>query len=222
MSPIGDIAGSCYQLLRVARGIEECADLIVPEPFDHRVRDLPRPIDPALVEGELVDCEKSQRDCGVVLEESADARHAFLMRAHYSPLADHFTRQELSVSYRQPGEIISIEGSRGDGGAAEHEAVPGGENLLVAAGPDTPRPRVVENPPRPLENGVERLLIHSSTCRRSGAVRRHEENVHSFEVSAARYAVMRLESGGVGAEKGIELAFAPDVEFALSLIHISE
>ena len=137
----------------------------------------------------------------MVFQESADPRHAFLVRAHHPPVTNHLAREELSVSYRQPGEVISTKCPRRGGDAPEHQPVPGGENLLVAAGPDAARACVVENSPRPGENCVERLLIHFSACGGGGTVRRHEEDILSLKVSAARHAIINLESGGIGAEE---------------------
>ncbi len=198
---VGDIAGSCYQLLRIARGIEECADPIVPEPCDHRVGDLTGVRYPALVERELVDGQKSQGDRGVVLQKSADPCDALLVRAHHSSVADHLAREEFSVSCRQRGEIIPTEGPRRGRDTSEHQAVPGSEDLLVAAGPDAARARIVESLPRPLEDGIERCLIHPGAHRCGGAVRRHKKDILPVEVSAARDAAINLECGRVRAEE---------------------
>src|SRR5258706_9328419 len=57
---VSDIARPRYQPLGVARGVEECADLVVPKPFDHRIGDRPRLGHPLFVESQLVNGEKSE------------------------------------------------------------------------------------------------------------------------------------------------------------------
>src|SRR2546423_8156904 len=65
---ISHVARSGNQFLSVTGGIEECADLIIPEPLDHLVRYPLRETYPFLVEGELVHREKAERNGGVVLQ----------------------------------------------------------------------------------------------------------------------------------------------------------
>src|SRR2546423_4191728 len=67
---ISHVARSGNQLLSITSGIEECANLIIPEPIDHLVGYPPRETYPFLVEGELVHREEAERDGGVVLEEA--------------------------------------------------------------------------------------------------------------------------------------------------------
>src|SRR2546423_6194582 len=67
---ISHVARSGNQLLSVASGIEECANLIIPEPLEHLVGYLSRETYPFLVEGELVHREKAERNGGVVLQEA--------------------------------------------------------------------------------------------------------------------------------------------------------
>src|SRR5690242_21959454 len=56
---VGDIARPGYQLFGIARCIEECADLVVPEPGDDLIADLPSKLHPLLFEAELVKDRKS-------------------------------------------------------------------------------------------------------------------------------------------------------------------
>jgi len=46
-------------------------------------------------------------------------------------------------------------------------------------------------------------------------VRRDEEDIPAFEVSAGGHAIVRHERGRIGAEDGVDLLVGPDVEFAL-------
>ena len=57
---VGYVARACDKLLRVAGSIEEGADFIVPEPFDHFISNLSRSLHPLLVERQLIDGEKSK------------------------------------------------------------------------------------------------------------------------------------------------------------------
>src|SRR2546423_4058685 len=71
---VSNVARPSNQLLRIFGGVEESTGGVIPEPFDHCVGDLLRALDPALIEGELVDAEKAEGNRRVIFEESADAR----------------------------------------------------------------------------------------------------------------------------------------------------
>ena len=151
----------------------------------------------------------------MIVEKTADSRHAFLVRAQHSPVANHLTRKEFSVAYGESGKIISIESSGRRRDASQHQAVPGGEDLFVATGPDASSPCVIENSARPRDYGVQGLVIDTSSCCRGAAIRRNEEDVLSFEVAApaGRDSVIGLERAGIGAQQGVQLLFAPNIEF---------
>src|SRR5687768_18549863 len=102
---VGDVAWTGDELLRVFRGIEEGASLLIPEPLDHRIGDLPRTVDPALVERQLVNRDESKRDRGVILEEAADSSDTVLVRAHHSSVAHRFRREELGVANGKVSEL---------------------------------------------------------------------------------------------------------------------
>src|SRR3981081_3838366 len=86
---VGDVARPSDELLGIPGGVKERAGGVVPEPFYHCARDLLGASDPALIEGELVDGEKPERYGGMILEESADSRDTFLVRAHHPPALHH-------------------------------------------------------------------------------------------------------------------------------------
>src|SRR3954471_2783028 len=144
---VGHFARTRNQLLGVPRRIEEGPLGFVPEPFDRRVRDLPSETHPLLVESQLVHCEESQRDGGVVLEKAIDARHALLVRSHHSSIPHHLAREELRVPDRKLPKIISGKSARSGRDPPQHEAVPRRKNLFVSAWPHSFRPCFVENSP---------------------------------------------------------------------------
>src|SRR5947207_15713045 len=59
---VSDIARTGDQLFGIARGIEEAADFVAPEPFVDGVGELFRARHPQFVESELVDPQKSAGD----------------------------------------------------------------------------------------------------------------------------------------------------------------
>ena len=150
----------------------------------------------------------------MIVEKTADSRHASLVRAHYSPLAHYITRKELCVSHGELRKIISTECSGRCRDSSQHQAVPGGEDFFVATGPDASSTRVIENSACPRDYGLECLVVDTGSCRRGAAIRRHEEDALSFEIPGGRDSVIGLECGGVGAEQRIELILAPDIELA--------
>src|SRR2546429_8892003 len=123
---VGHIARPSYELLGVTSRVEERAHLIVPEPFDHRIGDLTGSLNPLFVETQLIDSDKSECDSGVIVEKTADSRHASLVRAHHSPLAHYITRKELCVSHGELRKIISTECSGRCRDSSQHQAVPVG------------------------------------------------------------------------------------------------
>src|SRR5215210_6815215 len=174
---VGDLARPSNEALCVAGCIEKAPRLLIPEPFDHRIADLSRAINPLFVEGDLVHREKSKRDGGVVLEKSADPGDAFLVRAHDTPVPYHFPGQEFGVPDCEVPEVETPKNSGGGCDATQHQAVPRSEDLLIASGPDAFRPRFVKYFSRADENRIERFLFNVGSSRCSGTVAGDKEDV---------------------------------------------
>ena len=118
--------------------------------------------------------------------------------------------------HRQPGtDRRSVRGRLSDAGGerrstradaglregAQHQAVPAGDDFLVAMGPDASRPGGREPVPHRIQNGRR--------------LRRHRvQNVPAIEISGLRYIERARHRGGVGAERDLQLGGRPGVEAA--------
>src|SRR5690349_1067016 len=82
----------------------------------------------------------------MILEIAGDSRAAGLVRAEHSSLANHLAEQEFAALDRRLGVLVVSERARGFGDAADHEAVPRRQHLVVEAGPNALLANVVQRP----------------------------------------------------------------------------
>src|SRR5688500_987183 len=135
---VGRIAWPGDQRLGVAGRIEEGAGIIVPEPFDHGMREPGRACHPRLIERQLVYGDESQGDSSIVLEESIDLRDSGGARAHDPSIPDHLAIKKFRIAKRESSEVIAPKHAGCSSDTPKHQPVPARKDFLVPAGPDAP------------------------------------------------------------------------------------
>ena len=152
-----DVLAARDQLLVVVRGREEAAVLGVAEVLDHRVGGLARGVEPALVEGRLVERQQRLDQVGVVLEVGVELRLAVLVAAKQAAvLVAQLGPDELGARDGRVEVVAARQHRAGLGKRGDHQRVPRRQALVVAARPDAPRAEAVERaahvlvPPRRL------------------------------------------------------------------------
>src|SRR5204863_6055515 len=103
-----------------------------------------RVVEPAAVEGRLVHVDPRRGDEHVVLEVALELRLTRLPRAEEPAVAAHVAKDELRVSDRGGDVVGPVERPAGLGEGAARQAVPPGQDLVVASGVDATLPRRVE------------------------------------------------------------------------------
>jgi hypothetical protein len=83
----------------VARRVEEGACCIVPEPVNRRVGERARAREPDVVEGELVERERGEPECRIVLEVARDSRLPMLVRAEDTLVANERPEEKLAMTH---------------------------------------------------------------------------------------------------------------------------
>src|SRR5689334_1839500 len=136
----------------------------------------------------------------MILEKSGNPRHAFLVGAHYTAAAHHLPGEELGVPQCELAEIIPIEYARRGSRSAQHEAVPGCEDLIVAPGPRAPRSRLEQNTSATRDNLVEHIGLDVRSSRGDFAIGGDVEDAFPLEVSASHDAVIGFERARIRAE----------------------
>ena len=134
-----DVLASDDELLVVVRGGEEAAALRVGEELDHLVRGLARGVEPADVEGRLIEREEGLGQVRVVLEVSGQVGAPVLVRAKEpAAVVPQVPPNELGA--RNCGVEVLVAGNRGTGlrQGADHERVPRAQPLVVLSGPRPP------------------------------------------------------------------------------------
>src|SRR3972149_5741424 len=145
---VEELARARDQRLVVAARVEEALDALVPEEVDHLVRPSDGLAQVAPLEGGLIDGEQAVDEAGVVLEVAVEARDAVFPAAQQAAVRPDGAEEEVGVAHGRISIGLGVEGEGGLGEGAQHEAVPGGEHLLVPAGMDALLARRVELSPR--------------------------------------------------------------------------
>ena len=143
-----DVLAPGDQLLVVLGGGEEAAALGVGEAGDHRIGRLAGGVEPAHLEGRLVERQQRLEQVGVVLEVGVQLRLAVLPAAQQPAVGvAHLVEHELGRGARGVEVVVAAEHRAGVGERRDHQRVPGGEPLVVEPGPDPLRARLVERRP---------------------------------------------------------------------------
>ena len=125
------------QLLVVVRRREEAAALGVREAVDHRLGRLTRGVEPADLEGRLVERQQRLDQIRVVLEVGVELRLALLPGPQEVPLGvAHPGPDELRTRSCRVEVVGATEHRSGVGERGDRERVPGENPLVVETGPD--------------------------------------------------------------------------------------
>ena len=202
--------------VRVGRGVVEEPAGGGPEAGDRLLRDPGRLREPAGVEGGLVEGEAGVAQGAVVREEAFDVDAAGGEDAEEAPVAPHRFQEEARGPLRRAGVAGAPQRRAGLGERADGEAVPGGEDLLVAERLGAGGPVGLQRGEGPLQHPVE---FHARDPLLAGdrvEVVREVQDVPPLEVAGVAHVVdARQEPRLVRAEQFGDLGRGPDVEGAL-------
>jgi hypothetical protein len=218
---IVDVARAGDELFVVGRGVVEGAPLLVPEELGDSAHEGVGLDEPARLEGGLVDRDEPVRDHRVVLQVTVEPRPPVLVRAVDATVSLHVLHDEGRVSYGGLAVVFAAGHARGEGEGAEHEAVPGGEDLLVASRPyalfsggEEPAPNLPDSFPQLL--GCEPEFFGDGLGR-AGDV----QYVLTLEVAPLRHVpVARREVRLLRVEDGFQILGRPDVELAFHALRV--
>ena len=135
---VADLLAAGDQLLVVVGGREEAAALGVAEAGDRSSSARARAsLEPARLEGRFVEGEQRLEQEGVVLEVGVEAGAAVLVGAQQAALGvAHRSRTNSAQRAGGVEVVLAAEHRAGLGQGGDHQRVPGGEALVVEAGPD--------------------------------------------------------------------------------------
>src|SRR5215210_8489156 len=121
----------------VGRSVVEGALVLVPEELRDSVEEGVRLDDPARLEGGLVEGDEPVCDHRVVLQVAVEPGASVFVRAVDPAVFLELLHDKGRVLHGGFAVVFTTRDARGEGEGAEHEAVPGGKDLLVAPRPDT-------------------------------------------------------------------------------------
>ena len=123
------------QLLVVVRGGEEAAALLVSEALDHRLGGLAGGVEPAHLQGRLVQPQHRLDQEGVVLEVGVEPAFAVLPGAEQAArVVAHRLVDEAGAAAGGVDEVLAPERGAGVGEGGDHQRVPGAQPLVVESG----------------------------------------------------------------------------------------
>ena len=132
---VAEVLAAGDQLLVVVRGGEEAATLLVGEALDHRLGGLAGGVEPAHLEGRLVEAQQRLDQEGVVLEVGVEPALAVLPGAEQAArVVAHRLEDEAGAAAGGVEEVLAAERGAGVGERGDHQRVPGAEPLVVEAG----------------------------------------------------------------------------------------
>ena len=193
------------QLLRVLRGVEVPAAVGIPVMAIGNGDPLLGACQVRCRAGRLEQGDRRTRHVGVIVEDRLARAPAGAITVVEPPIGAHAVAHEREGG-GGGGDPFGAAEHRADGGERrDHEAVPVGEHLVVAARRHALRPV------------VEQRLAHCRKARLVGRLagrRRREavENGAAFPVAGRAHVVDRLEIGSVGAEQTVDFLLRPGVE----------
>src|SRR5215467_3035496 len=220
---VEEIARPDYEGVVVPAGVEEHALAFVPEELEGALRELARLVEPAAVEGRLVQREQTHADHGVVLEIALDLRLPVLPRAEQSALRLHLRHQEVCVLDGGGQVVRPLQHAARLGKGGESETVPRGEDLVVEAGVHAPLAHGVQSCARAPDQLHEPLFADAERLRGDlGWLAGNVENAVPLEVRPAVHAPVgerRATHLGIGEGPG-DLLGRPHEELPLDPLGI--
>ena len=153
-----------HQRRGVGGRVEEGAGRIVPEVPFTRVGERERLRQPRRVERQLIHREKADTERRVILEEAANAGLAASVDAERTTVAHQRAGKELSGAQRERTPARVTEYPRALGHAAQHQAIPRGDDLLVAGGTHAPGTRCEERGAAAVDHGSQRRRVKGARC----------------------------------------------------------
>ena len=201
-----DLLAAGDQRLVVVGGGEETAPLGIPEAGDRRTGEIAGLLEPAPLEGRLVQRQQRLEQEGVVLQVCVELRLAVLVGAQEAAFGvAQGAQHELGAAARRVKVVLASQHRAGLGQGGDHQRVPGGEALVVEARPDPLRARLAEGPA-----GLGEAL---GLGRRRAA--RQVEDASPLEVARLGDPVVVDRLLRRLAQHGADLLRRPDVEAAL-------
>ena len=125
----------------VGGGIEKRRSPLVPERDQHFIQQAAHLVQPPDIKGRRVEAQEAIGHRDLVLEISCHGRAPILIAPAHPGSIPQPGEQEARVRFRHRQEVRPIEHPPGVGEGAQHQAIPAGDHLLVAARPDALVPR---------------------------------------------------------------------------------
>ena len=125
--------------LVIGRGEIESSAFAVGEAVQDRLGEAPREFEVAITPASLQQLEQRIGEKRIVVEIGIQMRAAVLVRCEQPPLLPQRAVDEIDGVSRGVGEIRTMQDAGGDRESADHERVPRGQDLFIAAGPDAQR-----------------------------------------------------------------------------------
>ena len=120
----------------VSTCIEKRANGGIPEQIDHRRRKAARLAVPAWLDRGLIERQQSVDEKAVILEVAVELGLPIFVGAEEAPAAPQPGQHEIGVLLGGADVVLASEGRSCLGERAQHQAVPGGQDLFVAPGLD--------------------------------------------------------------------------------------
>ncbi len=202
-SVIGHVLRPNEEGLLVGGRVEEGRCGFIPERRQHFGDQAARRIEPLEVEGRLVQAQQSVRDCRLILEVSGQHGATIFVAAPHPAARAQRLQQESRIPLGGRDQLALIQRASSFGKRAQHQAVPGGDNLLVPVGVRAP----VANSHQAIAHRGQHL----------GGIRCDRvENVPAFEIASLRHVEGGRDSRCIlVAQRGFEFSRSPQIELSL-------
>ena len=213
---IGGRLDAIDQCFVVPAGEEEAAIGVVPEIRQQGCGQLPRQVEIGRLEGRLEGVEQGGGQEGVVVEVGRQLRLAVFAAAQQHPVAQHVLAQKGDGVAHGPHRLIITKRAGGINHAGEHQAVPGGQDFLVAERLDALLAHREQGAPRRLHLLANRRHVLLEQI--GELFRRHrqvQDVVAALPVASLRHVVIAAEQAGVVAQPLLHLGLRPHEKLAL-------